>query len=484
MSGVAGARREAAIGLEVHVQLRTRTKLFCGDLAEYGALPNTHVCPVCLGLPGALPALNQQAVELAILAALGLGATVQERSAFARKHYFYPDLPGGYQVTQHGEPLARGGYLLLPDADEGKPLAVRVRSVHLEEDSGKSLHDRVPGATAVDLNRAGVPLVEIVTEPDLRTPAQARAFLARLRQTLQYVGASDCDMERGSLRVDANVSLRPAGSGTLGTRTEIKNLNSFSGVERALGWEIGRQEAVLGAGGAVEPATLLWDAARGEARVLRGKEEGADYRYLPEPDLPPLVVSPGWLKRIRRDLPELPDVRAARLAKDYALDPRHAAALTATRELADYYEAVARRTDPREAAGWVMGDLLAAVNAEGCDLDRFRVRPADLAELIEMLAAGVLSRPAAKRVFARMAETGKPPAQVVGEEGLHRAEDAGEVEAWADEVLRAHPEEAARWRSGETRLLDFFVGQVVRRSGGRADPQQAAAAIGARLETP
>ncbi|HEX2188483.1 MAG TPA: Asp-tRNA(Asn)/Glu-tRNA(Gln) amidotransferase subunit GatB [Longimicrobiaceae bacterium] len=479
---MAETRLEPAIGLEVHVQLRTRTKLFCGDLAEYGAPPNTRVCPVCLGLPGALPALNERAVELAVRVALGLSSTVQERSAFARKHYFYPDLPGGYQVTQHAEPLATGGYLLLPDADGGKPLAVRIRSVHLEEDSGKSLHGRVPGATALDLNRAGVPLVEIVTEPDLRSPEQARAFLQRLRQTLQYVGASDCDMERGSLRVDANVSLRPAGSAALGTRTEVKNLNSFSGVERALRFEIERQGALLAVGGRVEPATLLWDAARGEARVLRAKEEGADYRYIPEPDLPPLVVTGEWLKRIRRDLPELPAERAARFVRDHGLDPKHAEAVTATRELADYYEAVARRTDPREAAVWVLGDFLAAVNTAGCDLDRFPVRPADLAELIELLAAGILTRPAAKRVLARMAETGKPPAQVVGEEGLHRTGDATELEGWADEAVRGHPEEAARWRAGETRLLDFFVGEVVRLSGGRADPHEARAAVTARLE--
>ncbi|HEX8273134.1 MAG TPA: Asp-tRNA(Asn)/Glu-tRNA(Gln) amidotransferase subunit GatB [Longimicrobiaceae bacterium] len=482
MSAVAASRYEVAIGLEVHARLRTTTKLLCGDLAEFGAPPNTHVCPVCMGLPGALPALNEQAVDMAVLAALGLSSTVQERSAFARKHYFYPDLPKGYQVTQHGQPLATGGYLLLPDADGGKPTAIRIRGVHLEEDSGKSLHDRVAGATAIDLNRAGVPLVEIVTEPDLRTPAQARAFLSRLRQTLQYVGAGECDMEEGSLRVDANVSLRPAGTSTLGTRTEIKNLSSFSGVERALRWEIERQEGVLAAGGRVEAATLLWDAQRGEARPLRAKEAGADYRWLPEPDLPPLVLSEERMRRLKQAVPEMPDARAARFVRDYGVDPGHAEVLTGTREVADFYESVARRTDPREAAAWVMGDFLAAANAAGGDLDRFPVRPADLSGLIELLAAGIVSRPVARQVFARMAATGKPAAQIVGEEGWQRVDDADALGALADEVLRDHPDEAARLRAGETRLLDFFVGQLMRRSGGTADPQQAAAAITARLE--
>jgi aspartyl-tRNA(Asn)/glutamyl-tRNA(Gln) amidotransferase subunit B len=482
VSAAAAPAREAVIGLEVHVQLRTLTKLFCGSRVEFGAPPNTHVCPVCLGLPGALPVVNERAVELAVLAALGLNATVQERSAFARKHYFYPDLPRGYQVTQHDRPLATGGYLLVPQGDGERPAAVRIRRLHLEEDAGKLLHGRVPGATAVDLNRAGVPLVEVVTEPDLRSPAQARAFLTRLRQLLEYVGASDCSMEEGHLRVDANVSLKGTGDRAPGTRTEIKNLNSFSGVERALAWEIGRQEGVLAAGGAVEPATLLWDVARGEARVLRRKEGGADYRYLPEPDLPPLVVSPDWLRRIRRALPELPDARAERFARDYGLEPQHAAALTATRELADFYEAVARRVDPREAAVWVMGDLLAAVNAAACELDRFPVRPTDLAELIELLAAGIVSRPLAKQVFARMAATGKRPAQIVGEEGLQRVDDGAAVDAWVDETLREHPAEVERYRAGETKLMGFLVGQAMRRSEGRADPERLAATLRERLE--
>ncbi|MET0397333.1 MAG: Asp-tRNA(Asn)/Glu-tRNA(Gln) amidotransferase subunit GatB [Longimicrobiaceae bacterium] len=479
---MAEARHEAAIGLEVHVQLRTRTKLFCGDLAEPGAPPNTHVCPVCLGLPGALPALNEQAVDLAVMAALGLSSTVQERSAFARKHSFSTDFPRGYQITQHGQPLATGGYLLVPDADGGKPTAVRIRSVHLEEDAGKSLHDRVPGATALDLNRAGVPLVEVVTEPDLRSPAQARAFLTRLKQVLQYVGLGDCDMQEGRLRVDANVSLRPAGTSTLGTRTEVKNLDSFAGVERALAFELERQEGVLAAGGSVQPATLVWDAARGETRVLPVAEEDADHRYLPEPDLPPLVLAEERMKRLRQAVPEMPDVRAARFVKDYAVEAQHAEVLTSTREIADFYESVARRTDPREASSWVMGDFLAAANAAGGDLDRFPVRPADLAGLIELLAAGIVSRPVAKRVFARMVETGKPAAQVVGEEGWQRVDDADVLGALADEVLREHPAEVERYRAGETRLLDFFVEELVRRSGGTADPRQAGAVLIDKLE--
>jgi aspartyl-tRNA(Asn)/glutamyl-tRNA(Gln) amidotransferase subunit B len=288
-------------------------------------------------------------------------------------------------------------------------------------------------------------------------------------------------MEEGSLRCDANVSVRRKGE-PLGTRTEIKNLNSFSGVERALRWEIERQEAVLAAGGAVEAATLLWDAARGEARLLRAKEAGGDYRYMPEPDLPPLVLSDERMRRLKQAVPEMPDARAARFVKDYGVDPRHAETLTGTREIADFYESVARRTDPREAAAWVMGDFLAAANAAGGDLDRFPVRPADLSGLIELLAAGIVSRPVARQVFSRMVATGKPAAQIVGEEGWQRVDDADALGARADEVLREHPDEAARLRAGETRLLDFFVGQLMRRSGGTADPQQAAAAITAKLE--
>jgi aspartyl-tRNA(Asn)/glutamyl-tRNA(Gln) amidotransferase subunit B len=473
---------EAVIGLEVHVQLKTRSKLLCADAAEFGAPPNTHVCPVCLGLPGALPTINARAVEQGVRAALALGCTVNPALAFARKHYFYPDLPKGYQVTQHDRPLAGSGSVEVPAEDGGDGVrTVRIRRVHLEEDTGRTLHDPGARVTRVDLNRAGIPLAEVVTEPDLASPAQARAFLVHLRRLLEYAGASDVAMEEGGLRVDANVSLRLAGAGEAGTRTELKNLSSFGGVEHALDWEIARQAGVLRAGGTVEPETLLWDAERGEGRPLRGKEDSAAYRYLPDPDLPPLELEPAWIERVRASLPEMPAERAARLVAEYELPPGQAAVLTSTRDLADYFEAVARGgAGPREAAAWVLGDVLAAVRAAGVPLSEFRVRPSDLVVLLELLRQGVVSRPGARRVFARMVETGAAPVQIVAEEGLARSEDEAEVGRWVDEALAAHPAEAERLRAGETRLADFFVGQVVRISGGRADPREAEAALRAR----
>ncbi len=473
---------EPVIGLEIHVQLKTDTKLFCANRAEFGARPNTHVCPVCLGLPGALPVTNRRAVELGVRAALGLGCEVHLRSVFARKHYFYPDLPKGYQISQYDEPLATGGLLEVPSEDGGEPARVRIRRIHLEEDAGKSLHDRVPGATAIDLNRAGVPLIEIVTEPDLRSPAQARGFLVRLRQVLEYLEVSDCNMEEGSLRVDANVSLRSVAETRLGTKTEVKNMNSFANVERALLFEIERQEELLRAGQAVEHQTLLWDAGRGEARTMRTKEESHDYRYFPDPDLPPLVLEPRWLDEIHRSLPELPGAKFARFQQEYGLPAGHAEVLTATRELADYYEETVRHgAESREAANWIMGDVLAAVRAEACALADFRLQPPELAALLGLIASGTISRAAAKQVFRRMLETGRPAERIVQEEGLAQVRDLGALEGWMEEVIRAHPAEVERYRGGEVKLLGFFVGQVMRRSGGKADAAQVSRMVRERL---
>ncbi|HEX6940171.1 MAG TPA: Asp-tRNA(Asn)/Glu-tRNA(Gln) amidotransferase subunit GatB [Longimicrobiales bacterium] len=469
-------RYEPVIGLEIHVQLKTATKMFCGNSAEFGAEPNTHVCPVCLGLPGALPVVNRRAVELGVRAALGLNCTVHETSVFARKNYFYPDLPKGYQITQYDRPLATGGWLAAP-AGEGagtEPARVRIRRIHLEEDAGKSLHDRFPGATAVDLNRAGVPLIEIVTEPDLTSPAHARAFLTRLKQVLEYLEVSDCDMEKGSLRVDANVSVRPAGSDRLGTKTEVKNMNSFANVERALNYEIERQSRVLESGGAVEHQTLLWDAARGEARPMRSKEESHDYRYFPEPDLPPLVLERDAIEAIRAGLPELPDARERRFREQYGLPAYDAGVLTATREVADYFEAVARAAgDAKAASNWIMTEVLAWSNQRQCTIADFPVAPEHLAQLIGLVADGTVSSSLGRQVFARMTETRKPPAVIVEEEGLAQVRDTGRLEAWADEVVAAHPAEVERYRAGEQKLIGFFMGQLMRKSGGKADPRQA-----------
>jgi aspartyl-tRNA(Asn)/glutamyl-tRNA(Gln) amidotransferase subunit B len=467
---------EAVIGLEIHLQLRTRAKMFCGNAAEFGAEPNTHVCPVCLGLPGSLPTVNGQAVELAVRAALGLQCRVHPRSAFDRKHYFYPDLPKGYQITQHRLPLATGGFLELPLGEGAEPRRIGIRRVHLEEDAGKLLHDRLAGATAIDLNRAGVPLAEIVTEPDLRTPEEARALLVRLRQALQYLEVSDCNMEEGSLRVDANVSLRAPGRAP-GPRTEVKNLNSFANVERALRFEIRRQARLGGEGKPVEGCTLLWDAGLGEARPLRTKEQLHDYRYLPEPDLPPLQLGAAWLEEMRRGLPEMPWDRADRLRRDHGLPGAHAEQLSATRELADYFEAVvAEGAAPREAASWVMGEVLATLNAAGGTL-RDAVPPRSLARLLAPLAAGQISRAVARRLFSEMMRTGAAPDGLLAGEELSRVSDPETIRGWVRQALAEHPAEAERLRAGETRLHAFFVGQVMRRSGDRADPQRVREAL-------
>jgi aspartyl-tRNA(Asn)/glutamyl-tRNA(Gln) amidotransferase subunit B len=473
--------RELAIGLEIHVQLATATKLFCADRAEFGAPPNRNVCPVCLGLPGALPVLNAAAVELATRAALGIGCVVHGTSTFARKNYFYPDLPKGYQITQYDRPLATGGILEVPGDDEDHG-PVRIRRVHLEEDAGKSLHDRLPGRTAIDLNRAGIPLIEIVTEPDLRTPAHARAFLTRLKQLLQYLEVSDCDMETGSLRVDANVSLRPAGTSSLGTRTEIKNMNSFGNVERALRYEAGRQEAVLEGGGRVEPATLLWDAAAGEVRVMRGKEASHDYRYFADPDLPPLILPVGLVDRVRSGLPELPDARARRLREQYGLPPYDAGVLTASRALADYYEGVvAAGADAKAASNWVMTDVLGWLASRSVPVAGLPVTPDRLAALLALVAQGALSTTVARRVFDSMAETGRTASEIVEAEGLEQVRDEGQLEAWVDQVIRDHPAEAERVRQGDGKLLAFLMGRLMRLSGGRADPRRAAELFRSRL---
>jgi aspartyl-tRNA(Asn)/glutamyl-tRNA(Gln) amidotransferase subunit B len=464
---------EMVVGLEVHVQLKTRTKAFCACSTSFGDAPNTNVCPVCLALPGSLPVLNARAVELAVRTALALECTVHERSVFARKNYFYPDLPKGYQISQYDKPLATGGRLQIGIRDDRAPIFVGITRVHMEEDAGKSLHDRYGGATAIDLNRAGVPLIEIVSEPDMRSAAEAGAYLRTLKQILEYMDVSDVSMEEGSLRVDANVSARRRGESKLGQKTEVKNMNSFSGVERALEVEFARQCAVLERGGAVEQQTMLWDASIGQVRPARTKEGSHDYRYFPEPDLPPLVLEGKWVKRQREDLPELPAQRRARMEKAYELGAYDLDVLTASPALADYFEGVARQHgDAKAAANWVMGEVLAALKNTGQEIAHFAIRPADLAALLNLVRDGVVSHTAAKQIFAIMVKSGDPPADIAKREGLLKVSDDDALRAWLDEVVAEHPKEAERYAAGEKKLQGVLIGAVMKKSKGSADPKR------------
>ena len=465
-------RYEMVVGLEVHVQLKTRTKAFCGCSTDFGAPPNVNTCPVCLALPGALPVLNEHAVVLATRAALGLGCKINPVSVFARKNYFYPDLPKGYQISQFDQPLATGGFVVIGKSEKGSDIQIGITRLHMEEDAGKSIHDRYPGGTAIDLNRAGVPLIEIVSEPDMRSAPAAGAYLRTLKQILQYLDVSDVSMEEGSLRVDANISVRPPGQARLGTKTEVKNMNSFSAVEKALESEFERQCALLDNGGRVEQQTLLWDAARDTVRPSRTKEGSHDYRYFPEPDLQPLMLDEKWIGHARKDLPELPEARKKRLVEELGLSPSEVEQLTTTPALAEYFEAVARASgDAKGAYNWVMGEVMAALRTSGQEITHFRVRPADLAQLLNLVRDGTISHTAAKRVFARMVETGKPAAQVAADEGLLQVGDESAIATWVDEVLAEHPEEAKRYLSGEKKLQGVLVGFVMKKSKGRADPK-------------
>jgi len=461
---------ETIIGLETHVQLRTRSKMFCGCSTAFGAPPNTQVCPVCLGLPGALPAANGAAIGLAVRGALALGCTVHPKSVFARKNYFYPDLPKGYQISQFDQPLATNGTLSFLSSERGVVNAGVVR-LHIEEDAGKSIHDRFPKATAVDLNRSGVPLIEIVGGPDLRSPAEARAYLQTLKQLLEYIGISDCDMEKGSLRVDANVSVRRTGETALNTRTEVKNINSFAFVEKALTVERDRQIALVESGGTVTQQTMLYDSKENSVRPQRSKEESHDYRYFPDPDLPPLVLTPEFVAEQQSELPELPGAKRDRFAATYGLSREHASVVTATRAVADYFETVAKTSaEPQHAANWVMTEALADAKDHN---DELRVSPAALSQIIGLVKGGTLSHQAAKRVFAEVAAKGGDPRSVAESLGVIQVADTNVVAGWVTDVLGAHAPEVGRYKNGETKLMSFFVGQVMRASKGKADPKLA-----------
>jgi aspartyl-tRNA(Asn)/glutamyl-tRNA(Gln) amidotransferase subunit B len=474
---------EVVIGLEVHSQLRTRTKLFSPSEVTYGAEPNHYTSPVCLGLPGALPVLNGRAVELAVRAALATHCEVHPRSIFARKNYFYPDLPKGYQISQFEEPLATGGWVEIPGANGDGTRRIGLTRIHMEEDAGKSIHDGAVTETHVDLNRAGVPLVEIVSEPDLRSSTEAGAYLRALREILRYVGASDADMEKGQFRCDANVSLRPWGETELGTRTELKNLNSFRFVEEAIRFEVGRQATLLDHGDRVEQATYGYDAEKGRSFLMRDQENADDHRYFPDPDLIPLQVPPERIEEIRAALPELPEQKRSRFVAEYGLGEDTADLLTGSRGLADFFEEVARASgDPAASANWVARDLLGALREQELEFEGAAIAPGALAVLIGMVGEGRVTARSARSLVPDLVREGGDPEAMVRERGLESVSDAGVLEPLVDEVLAAHPDAVETCRGGDPKALNFLMGQVMRRTGGKADPAGVRALLAAKLE--
>jgi aspartyl-tRNA(Asn)/glutamyl-tRNA(Gln) amidotransferase subunit B len=466
------ARYEPVIGLEVHVQLATRTKIFCGCPTSFGAPPNTNVCPVCLGLPGALPVLGRHAVELAIEASLALNCRVNPRSIFARKNYFYPDLPKGYQISQYDQPLAEHGYVDIEVGGVHKRIGIT--RVHMEDDAGKSIHEGFKDSdryTYVDLNRSGTPLIEIVSDPDIRNADEAHAYLTAIKQVLQYVEVSSCDMEKGHLRCDANVSVRLKGAEKFGTKAEVKNLNSFRFLKLAVDQEIERQVGILESGGRVLQETRLFNPDTGETAGMRSKEHAHDYRYFPEPDLVPLRVSETWLNSIRSEMPELPAARRARFVESFGLREYDAQVLTSTRAMSDYFEKVAAASgDPRASANWVMGDLAALLKAEGKEVEYAPVSPENLGHLVALIAQGKISGKLAKEVFAKMSATGEPAETIMQREGLAQISDESAIIKIIEEVIAANPKQLEQYRSGKTTVMNFFLGQVMKASRGQADP--------------
>lgn len=484
---------ETVIGLEIHAQLSTESKIFCGCATRFGDEPNANTCPTCLGLPGALPVLNRRVVELGARAALALGLHINQQSIFARKNYFYPDLPKGYQISQYDQPFSANGELEIMTAErdeaghplEWRPKKIRITRLHLEEDAGKNVHEGLPDVdrySYIDLNRAGVPLAEIVTEPDFRSSWEAYDYVNHVRRALQWVGASEADMEKGNLRCEANVSVRRAGDEKFGTKVELKNLNSVRFMQRAIEFEVARHIQVLEAGGRVSQETRLWDDRALETRVMRSKEEAHDYRYFPEPDLQPLIVSEQFIDEVRRAMPELPEQRRKRFSEQYGLSYADASQLVSDRSLADYYEAAAEASgNPRAAANWIRSELLRELEAKGISAADSPLPAKELAVLVRLIDEEKISGKQGKEVLVEMFKSGKSAQAIIEEQGLVQVSDTGEIDALIDTVITANPDQVANYRAGKEALLGFFVGQVIKASRGKANPKIVNERLRARL---
>jgi aspartyl-tRNA(Asn)/glutamyl-tRNA(Gln) amidotransferase subunit B len=464
------SKYETVIGLEVHVELSTKSKIFCGCSTEFGAPPNTNTCPVCLGHPGVLPVLNKQAVNFAMKAAMALNCEIAEYSKFDRKNYFYPDSPKAYQISQYDQPIGQNGWIEIEV--DGRKKRIGITRLHLEEDAGKLNHSENGDGSLVDFNRVGVPLIEIVSEPDLRSPAEARAYLEKLKTIIQYTGVSDVRMEEGSLRCDANISLRPVGQKEFGTKTEMKNLNSFKNVEKALEYEQKRQQEILDRGEKVVQQTLRWLEQENRTKTMRSKEEAHDYRYFPEPDLVTLHIDEAWKEEIRASIPELPDQRKERYQKEFGLSDYDAGILTSSKAVADFYEeTVAKKADPKLASNWIITELLGYLNREGIEIEAIRMTPAHLAEMILLIQKGTISSKIAKKVFKEMLDTGKDPGTIVKEKGWVQISDEGKLKEEVAKVIAANPQSVEDFKNGKDRALGFLVGQVMKATRGQANPK-------------
>ncbi|WP_126425150.1 Asp-tRNA(Asn)/Glu-tRNA(Gln) amidotransferase subunit GatB [Brevibacillus marinus] len=460
---------ETVIGLEVHAELATNSKIFCGCPTTFGAPPNTHTCPICLGHPGVLPVVNKQAVEFAMKAALALNCEISRETKFDRKNYFYPDLPKAYQISQYDQPIGKNGWIEIEV--NGQKKRIGITRLHLEEDAGKLTHAEFGGGSLVDYNRVGVPLVEIVSEPDIRSPEEAKAYLEKLKAILQYTEVSDVKMEQGSLRCDANVSIRPVGQTELGTKTELKNMNSFRNVQLALEYEVQRQIQVVTSGGQVTQETRRWDEASRQTVVMRSKEEAHDYRYFPDPDLVRMEISEEWIEAVRQSIPELPDARKARYVQEYGLSAEDASVITIAKESADFFDrAVATGADPKSIANWLMGDLFGYLNANDLTFADLQLTPEALGELVKLIEKGTISTKIAKTVFKEMLETGKDPAAIVEEKGLVQISDEGALKQIVDEVIAANPQSVQDYLGGKKQAIGYLVGQVMKQTKGKANP--------------